>query len=216
VASDQHGERSLPPGFRRRIRVAILCSSGIMRRGCAAIVDSTPHLEVAHVGDAGDTAALEEVRADFYVVGMATRSDAGARAIEELARRGGCVIAVTAPGLRPSTAIELGSHAVVDSVDDDEVGLVRAIDQIVRGEVPPPDTRSRGTAPISPREEDVLRELARGSTDREIAATLGISVRTVQSHLDRIREKTRRRRRAELTVLAFELGLAPRDGSSGE
>jgi DNA-binding NarL/FixJ family response regulator len=184
-----------------------------MRRGCASIVESTPHLEVAHVGDVDDAAALEDVRADFYVVGMATRSDAGARAIEQIARRGGCVIAVTAPGLRPSAALELGSHAVVEGVDTDEAGLVRAIDQIVRGETPPPDARSRSVAPISPREEDVLRELARGSTDREIAATLGISVRTVQSHLDRIREKTRRRRRAELTVLAFELGLAPRNGS---
>jgi DNA-binding NarL/FixJ family response regulator len=213
VASDQHGEGSLPPGFRRRIRVAILCSSGIVRRGCASIVESTPHLEVAHVGDVDDPAALEDVRADFYVVGMATRSDAGARAIEQIARRGGCVIAVTAPGLRPSAALELGSHAVVDGVDTDEAGLVRAIGQVVRGDTPPPDARSRGVAPISPREEDVLRELARGSTDREIAATLGISARTVQSHLDRIREKTRRRRRAELTVLAFELGLAPRDGS---
>jgi DNA-binding CsgD family transcriptional regulator len=32
-------------------------------------------------------------------------------------------------------------------------------------------------------------------------------MRTVQSHLDRIREKTGRRRRADLTALAFELGL---------
>jgi two-component system, NarL family, invasion response regulator UvrY len=61
---------------------------------------------------------------------------------------------------------------------------------------------------LSPREREVLECVASGSTDREIGEQLGISIRTAQSHLDRIREKTGRRRRAELTALAYELGLA--------
>ena len=54
----------------------------------------------------------------------------------------------------------------------------------------------------------MLTEVAGGGTDREIGDRLGISMRTVQSHLDRIRAKTGRRRRAELTSLAFEIGVA--------
>jgi DNA-binding NarL/FixJ family response regulator len=213
VASDNRGPDTLPEGFVRRIRVAILSGSAIVRRGCAAMVADAPHLEVALVGSVDDDDPLHGARADFVVVGMATRRDAGARAIQRLARRGECVVAVTAPGVRTSTAFELGSHAVVEGLDPDESALVRTIDQIVRGEAPPrPEPDGRGITAISPREEDVLRELASGCTDREIAVALGISVRTVQSHLDRIREKTRRRRRAELTVLAFELGIAPNDG----
>lgn len=209
------GDGELPPGFVRQIRVAVLFVSGMMRRGCAAILDAAPHVDVVHTGTIDD-AALRGVRADIFVVGMAMRSDSGAQAIRTLTERGECVIAVVAPGLQASTALELGSHESVVGDEPEESALVRAIDRVVRGEAPQiPDTESRGLAAISPREQDVLRELSRGSTDREIAGTLGISVRTVQSHLDRIREKTARRRRAELTVLAFELGVAPRNGPTG-
>ena len=47
----------------------------------------------------------------------------------------------------------------------------------------------------------------RGRTDAQIAAELFISVRTVRSHLDRIRDKTGARRRADLTRLALAAGL---------
>jgi DNA-binding CsgD family transcriptional regulator len=65
---------------------------------------------------------------------------------------------------------------------------------------------------LSPREREVLACVAAGCTDREIGEQLGISMRTAQSHLDRIREKTGRRRRAELTALAYELGLVQLTG----
>jgi DNA-binding NarL/FixJ family response regulator len=181
-----------------------------MRRGCAAIIDGAPHLELVHQGVSADEEVLRDVRPDFVVVGMGARSDEGARLISRLARRGECVIAVTAPGVRAAAALELGAHGCIEALEPDDAALLQAIAQIVRGDAPPrPSARSHGPTTISPREEDVLRELARGRTDREIAVTLGISVRTVQSHLDRIREKTQRRRRAELTVLAFELAIAP-------
>jgi DNA-binding CsgD family transcriptional regulator len=49
--------------------------------------------------------------------------------------------------------------------------------------------------------------VARGRTNAQIAAELYISVRTVGSHLDRIRDKTGCRRRADLTRLALSTGL---------
>jgi DNA-binding CsgD family transcriptional regulator len=65
---------------------------------------------------------------------------------------------------------------------------------------------------LTVRESEVLTVLAAGHTDAEIAVALGISPRTVTSHLDRIRDKTGRRRRAELTRLAIELRIGPADG----
>jgi DNA-binding NarL/FixJ family response regulator len=62
--------------------------------------------------------------------------------------------------------------------------------------------------PLSARERDVLSLLAAGERDQDIADELAISVRTVRSHLDRIREKTGRRRRSELTRLAIEESIA--------
>lgn len=71
-----------------------------------------------------------------------------------------------------------------------------------------PRVRYRTAQPaLSDRERQVLALLADGERDQDIATALSISVRTVRSHLDRIREKTGRRRRPELTRLAIEKGI---------
>jgi DNA-binding NarL/FixJ family response regulator len=60
---------------------------------------------------------------------------------------------------------------------------------------------------LGEREHEVLRLVAGGGTDKEIAERLYISPRTVQNHLTRIREKTGLRRRAQLTRWAMEHAL---------
>ena len=64
-----------------------------------------------------------------------------------------------------------------------------------------------GLAGLSARERELVTLVARGRTDAQIAAELFISVRTVGSHLDRIRDKTGAHRRADLTRLALTAGL---------
>jgi predicted ATPase/DNA-binding CsgD family transcriptional regulator len=64
-----------------------------------------------------------------------------------------------------------------------------------------------GTGNLSARERELVILVAQGRTDTQIAAQLFISVRTVRSHLDRIRDKTGCRRRADLTRLALGAGL---------
>ncbi|WP_092531910.1 LuxR C-terminal-related transcriptional regulator [Amycolatopsis arida] len=60
---------------------------------------------------------------------------------------------------------------------------------------------------LSVRERQVLSLVAAGERDQDIAEAMSISVRTVRSYLDRIRDKTGYRRRPELTRLAIEEGL---------
>jgi predicted ATPase/DNA-binding CsgD family transcriptional regulator len=64
-----------------------------------------------------------------------------------------------------------------------------------------------GAEGLSPRERELVTLVAQGHTDAQIASQLFISVRTVSSHLDRIRDKTGCRRRADLTRLALSAGL---------
>jgi non-specific serine/threonine protein kinase len=64
-----------------------------------------------------------------------------------------------------------------------------------------------GLGKLSARERELVTLVARGCTDVDIAAQLHISIRTVGSHLDRIRDKTGYRRRVDLTRLAFSSGL---------
>jgi predicted ATPase/DNA-binding CsgD family transcriptional regulator len=61
---------------------------------------------------------------------------------------------------------------------------------------------------LSRREQELVALVAQGHTDAQIAGDLHISVSTVRSHLDRIRDKTSCRRRADLTRLALRVGLA--------
>ena len=69
---------------------------------------------------------------------------------------------------------------------------------------PPAAAREAGAKALTAREREVVTLVARGYTDAQIAAELFISVHTVGSHLDRIRDKTGCRRRAELTRLALQ------------
>jgi len=71
----------------------------------------------------------------------------------------------------------------------------------------PPPAGTAGPGQLSPRERELVTLVAQGRTDADIAAQLYISIRTVRSHLDRIRDKTGARRRADLTRLALAEGL---------
>jgi predicted ATPase/DNA-binding CsgD family transcriptional regulator len=71
----------------------------------------------------------------------------------------------------------------------------------------PPQPAAPGPGQLSARERELVTLVAQGRTNAEIAAELHISVRTVGSHLDRIRDKTGCRRRADLTRLALSARL---------
>jgi DNA-binding CsgD family transcriptional regulator len=71
----------------------------------------------------------------------------------------------------------------------------------------PPQSAAPRSESLSARERELVRLVAQGRTDAQIAAKLYISIRTVRSHPDRIRDKTGRRRRADLTRLALSAHL---------
>jgi DNA-binding CsgD family transcriptional regulator len=61
--------------------------------------------------------------------------------------------------------------------------------------------------PLSAREREIVAMLAGGATDAQIAGRLFLSVNTVRSHLDRIRDKTGARRRTDLVRYAIQAGI---------
>jgi predicted ATPase/DNA-binding CsgD family transcriptional regulator/tetratricopeptide (TPR) repeat protein len=63
--------------------------------------------------------------------------------------------------------------------------------------------------PLSAREREIVALLAGGATDAQIAGRLFLSVNTVRTHLERIRDKTGARRRAELVRYALRTGIDP-------
>jgi predicted ATPase/DNA-binding CsgD family transcriptional regulator len=89
------------------------------------------------------------------------------------------------------------------------MSLATAVEYALLLSVPePPQAEAPASPPnLSPRERELVILVAQGRTDAQIAAQLFISIRTVRSHLDRIRDKTGCRRRADLTRLALREGL---------
>ena len=65
-----------------------------------------------------------------------------------------------------------------------------------------------GSAPLSPREEEVLREIARGASNKEIARTLDIAETTVKIHVQHILRKLGLSSRVQAAVYASDRGRA--------
>jgi DNA-binding NarL/FixJ family response regulator len=86
----------------------------------------------------------------------------------------------------------------------------RLIEQFARAA--PPSTASPQIASLTPREREVLTLVARGLSNREIAAELVLSEATVKTHVKRVLAKLEVRDRVQAVVVAYEAGLvAPGD-----
>ncbi|MER5349074.1 response regulator transcription factor [Kitasatospora sp. NPDC002551] len=80
--------------------------------------------------------------------------------------------------------------------------------RLLRGLAPTrPATAARPAQPLSARETEVIRSIARGRTNQEIAAALFITVSTVKSHLTAIQNKLGVRNRVEIAAWAWESRL---------
>ncbi|GAB2595684.1 response regulator [Kribbella endophytica] len=67
--------------------------------------------------------------------------------------------------------------------------------------------RTRSVDHLTERETEVLVQVARGLSNDEIAATLGISIKTVKTHIGNLLAKLAARDRAQLVITAYETGL---------
>ena len=94
------------------------------------------------------------------------------------------------------------------------VAAVRAAERLVAARArsglqaaPRPTAPSRPAPPLSRREQQVLELLARGHTRREIAAQLGIGVKSIETYRSRLAHKLGAHTRADLVRYALESGM---------
>ena len=82
----------------------------------------------------------------------------------------------------------------------------RVIEQFARSASPP--TPNAGLARLTPREREVLRLVAQGLSNSEIAASLFLTPGTVKTHVARILRKPGARDRVQAVIVVYESGMA--------
>lgn len=199
--------------------VGIVEDHPVFRRGLQQAVQAASHLELLFAVPSVEDFRTQVARPDVIVVDLGLPGVRGAEAVAAVGERGAAVLVVSAENKQRDVldAIAAGARGyLTKSAEPEEV--IRAIGLIAAGEVYVSPTLASffirdakedtsAASGLSAREREILGLVAAGETDQDIAESLFISVRTVRSHLDRIRDKTGRRRRADLTRLAVEEGL---------
>ncbi len=201
------------------VSVVIVDDHPVYRQGLAMAVDEAADLEL--VGEANSIEAFDllDVRPDVVLLDLHLPGIGGAAGVAHVCASGNRVLIVSAAGTPDDVidAIAAGAAGyLTKEADADEI--TRAVRIVAGGATYVSPTlasyllradRTNATYTLTKRERDVLALVAAGETDRDIAEQLMIAKTTVHSHLDRIRDKTGARRRAELTNLAHRLGIAP-------
>jgi DNA-binding NarL/FixJ family response regulator len=212
------------------ISVLIVDDQDLVREGLRMLLEAEPDLRV--VGEAGNgSQALAQVRRlDPDVVLMDVRMPEldGVEATARLVR-GGCrarILMLTTFNLDEYVyrAMKAGASGFLlkDASREQLTGAVRTvsagesllapaitrrlIDDFCRG--PAPGAAAAGAAgPLSERELDVVRLVAQGLSNAEIAARLYLSEATIKSHVARVLAKLGLRDRVQVVVFAYENGI---------
>jgi DNA-binding NarL/FixJ family response regulator len=208
-----------------RIRVLLIDDYPLIREGMAAALARDPDIEI--VGQAADGEAgirlASELQPDVVLLDLHMPDMGGMMVLERLARQAPTarVLVVTANENPEALVAAMGAGAagyLTKRAGRGELcsavitvhGGGAVIEPSLAGHLMQRYARaSQGESgairtTLTPREHEVLRLVADGLTDRQIAEAIYVSPRTVQNHLARIRDKTGLRRRSELTRWAVE------------
>ncbi|WP_136519019.1 MULTISPECIES: response regulator [Cellulomonas] len=216
------------------IRVALVDDQAVVRAGFRVLLEDAGDLEVVGEAASGPEAVAMVRRTRPDVVCMDVRMPGGdglAATRQIVAERDGdlpAVLVVTTFDLDEYVfgALEAGASGFVLK-DTDPADLADAIRRLARGEGmvdqavtrrviaefarrrPAPDpTEADGL--LTPRERDIVRLLAEGMSNAEIAAALFVEPSTVKSHLGRAMTKLGTRDRLQTVVWAYRTGVAGR------
>ncbi len=193
-----------------QIRVGVVDDHAVVRDGTAALLER--ERDIAVVGVAAsleDAAALLDLAPDVLVLDIRLGQENGLELLRDVSARGGPAIVILTSFDYPQfvdAALRLGASGYVLKTDP-FTKVVDAIRQVAAGGFvytvrPSP----AGHRPLSQRELEVVSLVVDGHSNDEIAARLGISVKTVESHLTRIFERVQVASRTELATRAIREG----------
>jgi len=212
------------------IRVLIVDDHAVVREGLRALIGYEPGMVV--VGEAADGVAAmfkaRELEPDVVLLDLVMPQQDGLETIhqlqDELPDVRILVLTSYAEDDKVFAAIKSGAlgYLLKDSAPDD---LLKAIREVYRGqsslhptiarklvrEMSQPSNLPPAEDPLTPREMDVLKLVAKGLGNQEISEELVISVQTVRTHVSNILGKLHVANRTQAALFALREGIADLD-----
>lgn len=204
----------------------------ILREGLKALLSSKPELEIVGEAGEGDAAirGVEKLQPDLVLMDLSLPKMNGTEAIREIKRR--CpntkVVALTVHKTEEyiSAALQAGAEGYVlkDATHTElELAIGNVLsgkkfispgisEKIVAGYLQKKKTESIATPwdTLTPRERSILKLIAEGYKNKEIADYLCISVKTVEKHRSNLMQKLDLHNVSDLTAYAIAKGLVTR------
>jgi len=214
----------------KTIRLLICDDHAVVRRGLRSLVGVKPEMEL--VGEAVDgeeaVAMVKKLKPDLIIMDLIMPRKDGVTAIAEIKKKNQdakiLVLTSFSDDKNVFSAIKAGAsgYLLKDSSPED---LLQAIDDVYHGksslhpviaqkvihEMHQPSDLPPTDDPLSEREVEVLRNVAQGMSNQEIAQTLKIKEGTVRIHVGNILNKLQLANRTQATLYALREGLAELD-----
>jgi two-component system response regulator NreC len=211
-------------------RVLLVDDHAVVRAGLRRVLEAEPDIEV--VGEAGTARdAVLEARAtkpDVILLDVVMPGESGIDVLPRLLKEAPAtkVLVLSMQDdpryVREAFAAGACGYVLKEAADSEVVGAVREVaaggqylHPALGARVISAEEEARAAMeadPLSDREREVLRLLALGHTNQEIAKMLFISVRTTETHRAHIMQKLRLKTRAELVRYALAHGLLDDEG----
>jgi two-component system response regulator NreC len=213
------------------IRIVLIDDHAVVRSGLSLLLDAEEDIEVVGEGGSAKDAVFRAraLKPDVMLLDVVMPGESGIdvlpKVLKESPETRVLVLSMQDDPsyVRGAFAAGASGYVLKEAVDEEVVAAVREIANGGRYVHPTlgarmvaAEAQERAAAeadPLSEREREVLRLLALGHTNQEIAQNLYISVRTAESHRAHIMQKLRLTTRAELVRYALTHGLLTEEPS---